>query len=79
MLNRITLYDIWMAGRARGPCFQMKNVNIRQVAQKTEGQAAQKAVRRAAEKGWAGCRKKGQPFGPPFSAAQLTVQSTSPP
>jgi len=27
---------------------------------------------------WAGC-KKGQSFGLPFSAAQLTVQPTSPP
>jgi len=26
----------WMAGRAGWPCFQMKNVNFRQAAQKTE-------------------------------------------
>jgi len=32
-----------------------------------------KAVRRAAENGGASCRK-GQPSGPPFSAAQLNVQ-----
>jgi len=36
-----------------------------------------RAGRRAAEKGGAGCRK-GQLSGPPFSAAQLTVQPTGP-
>jgi len=59
----------------------MKNVNFRRAAQKTEGRAGglhKKVVQRGAEKGWAGCRK-GQPFDPPFSAAQLTVQPTSPP
>jgi len=45
-------------------------------AQKTKGQAGGqhiKAVRRAAEKGGAGCRK-GQPSGLFFSATQLNVQ-----
>jgi len=38
----------------------MKNVNFLQAARKTEGQAGglhKKAVKRAAEKGGAGCRK----------------------
>jgi len=64
------------AGRAGGPCFQMKNVNFRRAAQKTEGRAGglhKKAVQRAVDKGVAGC-KKGKPSSPPFSAAQLTVQ-----
>ena len=54
----------------------MKNVNFRRAAQKTEGRAGglnKKAVWRAAENGEADCRK-GQPSGPPISAAQLNVQ-----
>jgi len=56
-------------------------MNFWWAAQKTEGQAGRlhkKAVRRAAEKGGAGCRR-GQPSGPPFSAARqptLNVQPT---
>ena len=33
---------IWRAGQAGGPCFQMKNVNCQQAAQKTDGRAAEK-------------------------------------
>jgi len=68
----------WRAGRAGGPCFQMKNVNFRRAALKTEGQAGglhKKAVRQVVEKGGACCRK-GQPSGPPFSIGQLNVQPT---
>ena len=53
----------------------MKNVNFRQAAQKTQGQASglhKKSVWQAVEKDGVGCRK-GQPSGPPFSAAQLNV------
>jgi len=48
---------------------------------KTEGRAGglhKKAVRRAAKKCGAGCRK-GQPSGPPFSAAQFNVHPAGPP
>jgi len=57
-------------------CFQMTNVNFRQAAQKTEGRASRLHKRMVwwdAKKDGAGCRK-GQPSGPPFSAAQLNVQ-----
>ena len=50
----------WRAGGSGGLCFQMKNVNFRKAALKTEGRAGglhKKAVRRVAEKGGVGCRK----------------------
>jgi len=58
----------------------MRNVNFQGAAQKREGRAGglhkKEVVRRAAEKGGAGCRK-GQPSGMSFSASQLTVQPAS--
>jgi len=48
----------WRAGRARGPCFQMKNVNFRQAAQKTEGRAAQKGGPAGCEKWRGGLQKR---------------------
>jgi len=68
----------WRAGRAGGPCFQMEKVNFRRAGgllhTRQKGRLHKKAVRRAAEKGGADCRK-GQPSGPSFSAAQLNVQT----
>jgi len=75
--NRIVIIS---AGRAGGPCFQMKNENCRRAAQKIRqnGGLHKKAVRRAAKKDGAGCRK-GQPSGPLFPAAQFNVQPAGPP
>jgi len=53
-------------------------MNFWWAAQKTEGRTIKKSVRRAAEKGGAGCRK-GQPSGLPFSAAKLNAQPAGPP
>ena len=68
------------AGRAGGPCFQMKNANFWRAAQKTEGRPADlhKGAGWAAENGIPPARPFPQPSLMCSPPARLNVQLTGP-
>ena len=67
----------WRAGRLEGHVSKWKTWIFDRLHRRQKGGLQKRAVRWAAEKDGAACRK-GQPSGPSFSATRLNVQPTSP-